>query len=32
MFKNNNEFLLFQILDSYFKNSDLISEYFNNIQ
>ncbi|MDU5157175.1 hypothetical protein [uncultured Citrobacter sp.] len=32
MFKNNNEFLLFQVLDSYFKNSDLISEYFNNIQ
>lgn len=32
MFKNNNEFLLFQVLDSYFKNSDLISEYFNNIE
>ncbi|HHW8982427.1 hypothetical protein HVX13_15325 [Citrobacter freundii] len=32
MFKNNNEFLLFQVLDTYFKNSDLISEYFNNIE
>ncbi|ECI7827103.1 hypothetical protein E1L19_14140 [Salmonella enterica subsp. enterica] len=32
MFKNKNEFLLFQVLDSYFKNSELISEYFHCIK
>lgn len=31
MYKSNGEFLLLQVLDSYFKNSELVSEYFNEI-
>lgn len=30
-YKVNNEFFLYQVLDSYLKNKDLISEYFENI-
>ena len=30
-FKQQNEYFLFQILDAYFKNTDLISEYFENV-
>ena len=30
-FKKGNEYFLFQVLDAYFKNTDLVSEYFEKI-
>jgi hypothetical protein len=30
-FKNGNEYFLFQVLDAYLKNTDLVSEYFEKI-